>query len=90
METAHLEVLHEQRLYDIRSYGEYLQWYVPRTHAKLTLPPPERPEQVTHQESLRYSASRHDDTVRHIQPLVVSLMIFVLFVTEPVLYVTSV
>ena len=71
---------------------------MPRTHARLTIPPPERPKLVsveTHQESLRraydrHSALRRDDSVGYLQPLVVSLMIFVLFVNEHVMYVTTV
>ena len=47
-ETTHLEVLQEQRPYDVRTYGEYLEWYVPRSRTRLTRPQPERPEQVTH------------------------------------------
>ena len=38
----------------------------------------------------RHSASRHDDTIKHRQPLLVSLMIFVLFVIESGLSFTSV
>ena len=94
-ETAHVEVLLEQRPYDVQTYHEYMQWYVSRSRTRLTRTPQERPEHVTHQESLghsydRYNASRRDDIVRHLQSLVISLMIFVIFVTEPVLSLTSV
>ena len=79
---AHVDVWHEQRPYDLESYGAYMEWYVPRTRARLTIPPPERPEEVTeetHHGSLRrtydrHSASRCDDTVRHLQPLVRSFI----------------
>ena len=82
MNRAHVDVWHEQRPYDLESYGAYMEWYVPRTRARLTIPPPERREEVTyltHEESLRrmydrHSASRHDDTVRHLQPLVRSFI----------------
>ena len=68
MNRAHVDVWIEQRPYDLESYGAYMEWYVPRTRARLTIPPPERLEEVTqrtHDESLhrtydRHSASRRD------------------------------
>lgn len=72
-EATHLEVL--PRPYDVQTYGEYLQWYVPQSCATLTLPPPERLEQMTHQKSLRHSFGRHsasrcDDTLELAQCIV--------------------
>ena len=92
---AHVEVLLETRPYDVQTYREYMQWYVPRSRTRLTCPPPKRPEQVTHQERLhhsfdRHSASRRDNTVKHSQLMLASRMIFLLFVTEQLFSVTSV
>ena len=83
MNAAHVDVWPEQRPYDRESYGAYMEWYVPRTRARLTIPPPERSEEVTqqthHHESLRrtydrHSASRLDDAVRHLPPVVRSFI----------------
>jgi hypothetical protein len=56
------------RQYDVRTYDDYLRWYVSSTRARLTCPPPERPAAVTHTDQLRmgmdrHRASRRDDTV---------------------------
>lgn len=72
-----------------------MEWYIPRSHTRLTRPPPERPYQVTHKEKLchsfdHHSTSRRDDTVKHWQSLFIPLMKFVLFVTEHMLSVISV
>lgn len=74
-QTAHTEVVHEQRPYDVRTYHEYLQWYVPRTRTRLTRPPPERAEHVTHEDGLQMGLDRHrawrrDDTFDRAQRIV--------------------
>lgn len=61
-QRVHLDVLCAPCLYDPEMYGAYMEWYVPRTRVRPTIPPPERPEQVTeemHQQRLHCAYDCH-------------------------------
>lgn len=52
-QMTHTEVVYEQRPHDVRNYHEYLEWYIPHTHTRLTRPSPKRLEHVTYEERIQ-------------------------------------